>query len=145
MAEVLLSENPSLQRELSEIPKRKLPLKMDIDGQTVDARVEYGIEVEKIVGTCGECKKEGKSLFRERVSGEVQVTTTNVATVAKIQEGVRALVTGVENEMLCCESCFTDEFIQKRPGKYIEAMQTVSEKLGIKIDIEGLKEAISKA
>ncbi len=140
------SENQLLHRELvSEIPKRKLPLRIDIDGQEVEVLVEYGIEAEKIVGTCGECKKENSDLFREKVSGEVKVVADDARAVQIAQEKVRALVEGVENEMLCCEDCFTNKFIQKRPEKYVEAMKTVSERLGIVIDIQRLKEAIFRS
>lgn len=143
MAEIFSSENPLLHRELvSEIPKRKLPLRVEVNGQEIEVVVEYGIAAEKIVGICGECKKENSTLFREKVSGEVQAGSDDASVVQIAQEKVRALVDGVENEMLCCEGCFTNEFIQKRPEKYIKAMQTVSEGLGITIDIQRLKEAI---
>ncbi|MEI8104066.1 MAG: hypothetical protein WCG84_04160 [Candidatus Moraniibacteriota bacterium] len=137
------SENPLLEKELrqEDLPKR-LRFSVNNLGRIEEVGVEYKIKPERIIGTCGECLEENKVLFREKVSGEPKVQSSNEELTLIAQEKIRSLVEGVENEMLCCENCFTEEFMKKRPGMYLQAMGSVSKKLGISIDLDGLKEAV---
>ncbi|MEI6650028.1 MAG: hypothetical protein WCL23_01185 [Candidatus Moraniibacteriota bacterium] len=139
-----LSKNIFLNKELQyEVPTRKLPFIIRISGNNVEINVEYKIEPERIVGICGECGEENKILFREKVSGEPVVISENQEAIVVAQEKIRELVEGVENNMLCCEDCFTEEFRANRPKRYLEAMRTVSQELEISIDMKKLESAIS--
>lgn len=137
------SDNPLLNRELcQEIPLKKLPFTLHFSGRDVEVRAEYKIEMERVVGTCGECGKENVKIFREKVISDPVIESSDPEVVEVAREKIRELVEGVEDRMSCCDGCFSEEFKRKRPEMYIRAMEEVSKRLGISIDMSELREVV---
>ena len=121
---------------------KKMPLYFNVGGVEKEIWVTYEIETEKITGTCLICKKENQENFKEKVKGDPKVDSDDPAVIAEAQEKIKKLVDLSERKMFICKDCFNDDFINKRPARYIQAMKESAEELGIKIDPEGLRKAV---
>lgn len=137
------TRHPQLERELKqEGIIKKMPIFLNVKGTEKEVWITYEIETEEIMGTCSICKKENQKSFKEKIKGNPTVDSDDPTIVAEAQEKIKKLVDLSERKMFICEDCFNDDFISKRPMKYIKAMKEAAEELGIKIDYEGLRKAV---
>lgn len=137
------TNNPQSEKELKQIGiTKKMPLFLNVRGTEKEIWVTYVIEPEKSMETCSVCQKKNQDNFREKIKGDPVVDSDDPTIIAEAQEKIKKLVDKVEEKMFICKDCFNDDFINKKPLKYIQAMNEASKELGIKIDPEGLRKAV---
>lgn len=121
---------------------KKMPVFLNIGGTEKEIWATYEIKPEETIGICSVCNKEKQKIVKNKIKGDPVVDSYDLAIIAEVQEKIKKLIDRVEGKICVCKDCFNDDFISKRPARYIQAMKEASEELGIRIDLEGLRKAV---
>lgn len=125
-----------------EVPKwKKIPVTVEVEGRKENVWVNYLIEEKPMEGICIECGKENQTMSCESVK-EVRVETNNKEAIDQATEKIKELVKKHEEKMFICKDCFNDDFLEKRKGLYIKALEEAQEELGIEVDKKAQRESV---
>ena len=114
---------------------KRLPITVESGGHKENVWVNYIVEMIPTEGTCTECGKENQTMPCESVK-EVRVESDDEKIIARATATVKELVRGHEQKMFVCKDCLNEEFMKRRAGLYVKALEEAQEELGIVVDKE---------